>query len=277
MHGQHLPLFHCPSPPLQIQGLEKRSHSKLHCTCQTSKLFQNVIMRAAQDTVWTCNPLGEVKDASSSLSTLSCFSGTSWNKTTNSSWGAKNIDFFSRHNYMSDAVLLSLLRCGERWAPPQSVRQLIRCTSHGLKQKKNKLSANKEKIGHKSRFDWCFSFKRTFSKPGEAAALARTRLAQNTGLECELREWRWSQIHGLMEQVPQSHHHVSQSVIVARRHFSLPCFLWPRPLTYHVLTHRGQRSDESRPFVQSFTSENLSVWVRLNPAQTTVLKCMVHF
>lgn len=187
-------------------------------------------------------------------------------KQTNSSWGAENIDFFSRYYYMLDAVLLSLLRCGERWAPPQSVRQLIRCTSHGLKQKKNKLSANKEKIhillnslilGHKSRFDWCLSFKRTFSKPGEAAALAGARLAQNTGLECELREWRWSQIHGPMEQVPQSHHHVSQSVIVARRHFSLPCFLWPRPLTHHVLTHRGQRSDESRPFVQSFTSENL--------------------
>lgn len=92
-----------------------------------------------------------------------------------------------------------------------------------------------------------FSGKCTFGKAGQAAALARTRLAQNTGLECELRDWRWGGFHCLLEQVLQSHHHVSQSVVVQRRHFRLPSFLRPRPLTYHVLGHTGQRSDQTGP------------------------------
>lgn len=112
-------------------------------TDQTSEPYRN----ATGHSVWVCNSLGEAKDASSSLSILSCFSGTLWSKRANKQSAEVRIKHrfrFPWHNDMLDAVLQWLLRCSERWAPPQLVRQLIRCTSRGLKQNKNKGSAIKE-------------------------------------------------------------------------------------------------------------------------------------
>lgn len=57
----------------------------------------------------------------------------------------------------------------------------------------------------------------TFSKPRQETGLARTQLAHNTGLEGELRQWRWGRFHNSMKQVPESHDDMTQSVIVGRR------------------------------------------------------------
>lgn len=57
----------------------------------------------------------------------------------------------------------------------------------------------------------------TFSKPRQEAGLAGTRLAHDTGLEGEVRQWRWRGFHNSMKQVPQSHNDMTQSVIVGGR------------------------------------------------------------